>query len=291
MKLMILYTWDGCLRDSLEIPKWSQATCSVWCGSRDGYGTNAREIYLISIWFGVQQNILHSLGDIIFLLVLWQGCWGLSGGQSRKSRLLMCLIWKTQLLCTQCLGIWPRLAATGPSMGFLELCQEPGVYSPVMAGMSIRTWSLFSEFRTPDSIWRTTYECKLGLAGQYWCFWMWSSRSGLLFCWQSDIGIPINFQEESGFVTFWSFQIRVPLKVSRHVRNVSRWGGHLGVSLGSPQQIHTSLHLLQWKTSLHSSHCREIWPSFESGHLGIHSTWGSKLRVLLTLLLLREEFS
>ena len=29
LKLMILYTLDGCLRESLEVPKGSQATCSV----------------------------------------------------------------------------------------------------------------------------------------------------------------------------------------------------------------------------------------------------------------------
>ena len=34
-------------------------------------------------------------------------------------------------------------------MGFLELPQEPWVYSRVTAGMSIRNWSLFSEVRTP----------------------------------------------------------------------------------------------------------------------------------------------
>ena len=34
-------------------------------------------------------------------------------------------------------------------MGFLELWQEPGVYSRVTVGMSIRNWSLSSEFRTP----------------------------------------------------------------------------------------------------------------------------------------------
>ena len=34
-------------------------------------------------------------------------------------------------------------------MGFLDLRQEPGVYSPVTAVMSIRNWSLFSEVRTP----------------------------------------------------------------------------------------------------------------------------------------------
>ena len=109
--------------------------------------------------------------------------------------------------------------------------------------------------------------------------------------WHSNIGIPINFQEESGIVTFWSIELRMPLELSRYVSTLYRRGGHLGLSLCSPQGIHTSLHLVWWKTGLHSSHCREIWPSFESGHLSIHSTWGSKLRVLLTWLLLREEFS
>ena len=33
-------------------------------------------------------------------------------------------------------------------MGFLKLRQEPGVYSRVITGMSIRNWSLFSEIRT-----------------------------------------------------------------------------------------------------------------------------------------------
>ena len=34
-------------------------------------------------------------------------------------------------------------------MCFLELRQEPGLYSRVTAGMSIRNWSLFSVVRTP----------------------------------------------------------------------------------------------------------------------------------------------
>ena len=37
----------------------------------------------------------------------------------------------------------------GSLMGFVELQQDPGVYSPVMAGMSIRNLSLFSEVSTP----------------------------------------------------------------------------------------------------------------------------------------------
>ena len=34
-------------------------------------------------------------------------------------------------------------------MGFLELQQEPGVYSHVTVGMAIRNSTLFSEVRTP----------------------------------------------------------------------------------------------------------------------------------------------
>ena len=43
---------------------------------------------------------------------------GLSGVPSSKSRLLMCLMGNTELLCTQCHGIWPHLASRGKSHGF-----------------------------------------------------------------------------------------------------------------------------------------------------------------------------
>ena len=34
--------------------------------------------------------------------------------------------------------------------------------------------------------------------------------------------------------------------------------------------------------------CREIWPSFESGHLGVHFAWSIKHRVPVTYIFLRE---
>ena len=43
------------------------------------------------------------------------------------------------------------------------------------------------------------------------------------------------------------------------------------LSVESPQGTQTSLHLVRRETNLHSSHYREILPSFESGHLGVHS--------------------
>ena len=72
---------------------------------------------------------------------------------------------------------------------------------------------------------------------------------------------------------------------------LSRWGGNLCLSLGSEQGIQICLHFLTWKTSLNLSHCREIVASFESGPLGVHSTWDRKHRVPLTSLLLRENSS
>ena len=36
------------------------------------------------------------------------------------------------------------------------------------------------------------------------------------------------------------------------------------------------------KMRMHSSHCREIWLSIESGHLGVHSSRGSNFCVPLT---------
>ena len=46
--------------------------------------------------------------------------------------------------------------------------------------------------------------------------------------------------------------------------------------------------LLRWKMSLHIRHNRESWPSFESGHLGVHYNWGRIHRVALTYVFLRE---
>ena len=130
LNLMILYTGEDCLRESLEVPKGSQSTCSVWCGSRGGYGANARVICLISIWFWVHWEILHSWGDFSVLLVLWQCFWGLSGVQSSKSRLLNCFIGKTQFPWKQCRWIGPHLTETWKSHVFSRVAAGTcGIFS------------------------------------------------------------------------------------------------------------------------------------------------------------------
>ena len=131
-KLMFLYTWDGCLRESLDCCKGSQATCCIWCGMRDGYVFNEVEMCFNLSWFGLHQSILHSWGDIRVHLLLWQCFWGFSSVPSGKSRFLTSLIGNTELLSTKCRGIGPHLAARGKSHEF----------SRVAAG----TWGLFSSY-------------------------------------------------------------------------------------------------------------------------------------------------
>ena len=132
MKLMILYNWDGFLRESLEFPKGSQDTCSVWWRLRYGYGANARDFGLISIWFGEHLSILRSWGDIRVRLLLWQVSCGFSSVPSGKSRFLTSLIGNMELFSTKCRGIGPHLAGRGKSHGI----------SRVAAG----TWGIFSSY-------------------------------------------------------------------------------------------------------------------------------------------------
>ena len=181
LKLMFLYTWDSCLRETLEFPKGSQATCFVWCGWWDVYVANAKVIGLISIWFGVNRAILRSSGEISVLPVLRQCSWGLSGVQRSKLSLLPYLIGKTQLLFMQSRGIGPHLSLRGKYHGFSRVTSEPGVYAGVTAEISIRNLRWFSEVRTPVYVQQTHQECNLGLAGQYGFFLKSTGRQGLLF--------------------------------------------------------------------------------------------------------------
>ena len=66
-----------------------------------------------------------------------------------------------------------------------------------------------------------------------------------LSSWYSDIGIPINFQEESGIITFSCIEFGPPLEVSRDVRPPVQMKGDRGISLGTAQKIQTSLCLVR----------------------------------------------
>ena len=88
---------------------------------------------------------MHSGVDISVLLIFGQCSLGFSGVPSRKSRFLTSLIGNLELLCTQCMGIWPHLVARQKSHDF----------SQVAAG----TWGIFSSYSTDGLL-------KLGLIEQ-----------------------------------------------------------------------------------------------------------------------------
>ena len=87
-----------------------------------------------------------------------------------------------------------------------------------------------------------------------------------------DIRIPINFQEESCLGPFRNTELHGPLGVSSDVRLPVQMSWDIGFSLGTAQNIQTSLCIVRRKTSLHSSHCKKIRLSLDSGNLGIHCT-------------------
>ena len=88
----------------------------------------------------------------------------------------------------------------------------------------------------------------------------------------SDIGNSIIFQEESGLGPFRNSELRGPLEVSSDVRPPVQMRWDIGFSLGTAHNIQTSHCIVRRKTSLHSSHCKEIRLSLDSGNLGIHCT-------------------
>ena len=68
---------------------------------------------------------------------------------------------------------------------------------------------------------------------------------GSLSSWHRDIGIPINFQEESGIITFEALNSACLSRCQWDVSPLVEMRRDLGLSLGSAQGIKTSLHLVR----------------------------------------------
>ena len=60
-----------------------------------------------------------------------------------------------------------------------------------------------------------------------------------------DIGIPINFQEESGIGPFRNNELRGPLEVSSDVRPPVQMRWDIGFCLWTAQNIQTSLYIVR----------------------------------------------
>ena len=149
LKLMFLEISDGCLRESLDCCKGCQATCCIWCGMRDGYGFNEREMYYILSWFRVHQ--FFCIPEVT--LVFFSCCDSVLGGslqfhQGNRGSLRLWL--GTQNSSARNTGESGLILRRGGSlMSFLELRQAPVVYSRVTAGIDLWNSGLFSEVRTP----------------------------------------------------------------------------------------------------------------------------------------------
>ena len=149
MKLTILYTWDGFLRESIEFPKGSQLLVlyNEYCGivmepmqgklasSQFGFGhTNLFCIpEVTSVFFSSGDS---AVGDS---LEFNQANWGSLCVSLGKRNCSACNAGESGLISWRVVSL----------MGFLELGQAPGVYCRGMTGIPILNGSLFSEVRTP----------------------------------------------------------------------------------------------------------------------------------------------
>ena len=102
----------------------------------------------------------------------------------------------------KCRVIGPHLAVWGSLMSFLELRQAPRVYSRVRAGMTFET-----RVCSAMSGLLSSYDGHLGKLNYAWQENTDASgnepggQASLISC-HSYIGIPVNFPEESGILTF-----------------------------------------------------------------------------------------
>ena len=105
------------------------------------------------------------------------------------------------MLCTQCKGIGPHLAAKRKSHGFsrvtaeryiLELQWGISFIARVCSAMSGLLSSYEGYLRNLLEALKRNSDASQSEVGD----------QGSLFTCHSDIGIPINFQEESGIITF-----------------------------------------------------------------------------------------
>ena len=112
---------------------------------------------------------------------------------------------------------------------------------------------------------------------------------GSLSIWHSDIGIRNNIQESQASSNFEELNSACLSSCQSDVRPLieNRWRPRAFCRVFTGDSVILSSCDMNDEPALRL--CREIWPSFESGHLGVHFTWSWKHRVPLTYILLREN--
>ena len=114
----------------------------------------------------------------------------------------MCLIGNTGLLCIHCRGIEPHLPARGMSHGISSVASgSRGIFSSYSRdGHSKLHFVQRSQVSSLVKTDTSGIETRLGRIIQTLLEGRWETKRPFLV--SRDIGNPINFQEESGLVTF-----------------------------------------------------------------------------------------
>ena len=162
---MILYTCDGCLRETLSFLQGVKPLvlyyvhCRMFMDTMQGkldssqFDLRNTELFCIpevtSVFFSFCDSVP---GDSLKFhqanwgsLCLWLGKRNCSALNARESDLIL---WREKSL-----------------MGFLKLRQEPGVYSRTTVGMSTQNCSFFIKVKTSVLVQWTPPESKVALAG------------------------------------------------------------------------------------------------------------------------------
>ena len=158
-------------------------------------------------------------------------------------------------------------------MVFLELRREPGVCSRVMVGVAFK--KLLFVHRRQDSYLVTMYNPGIETTLSR------TIRTHLDVKQETEVHVLVGTVILGFLSVFRKSQASTPFEalnsvcLSRYQSDVIppiQMRRRTMTFLGSPQGIQTSLHVVRCNTILNLRQCREIWPSFESGSLAVHST-------------------
>ena len=221
----VLSTYSRDLGVLLEFQQVRKGSASGVSGT-SGFLSNGRMRigpHLETIW-GTQSSLglqeWHQVSSrllTVFLGIFWSSL--------RKSSLLSCFMWNTELLWRQCRGIGPHLTVSGKISWFFSSCGgNLGFPLDLQWGCSLNTRvfsvtsGLLSSFHGHFVIllesWQVIRDTSRVEEGE---------PGSLTICpW--DIGIPIYFQEESGIISRWSMQLHILLEMSKACKSVQ---GHV----------------------------------------------------------------
>ena len=251
--------------------KSSQLSCLMW--NAGWLWSQCKGIVPHLELIGEHRAISLCCGDIRVPLELLQCSWGLSGLPSSKSRLLPCLMGNTELLCMQCRESGPHLAAKEYSHGFSQVVVGTSGISSSYGGYG-PSKILYVE-RRQDSclVMRDTSGISTRLGRPIWTllevrretqypFPVATGILGFLSILKKSLASSPFEALNSECLSRCLMDVRTSVQMRRGLRAFS------SVSTGD-SDIPSSCEM---KDDLHSSHCREIWPSLESEHLGVHTT-------------------